>query len=220
MCPISNESGESSTPAVWICRVLPKRTADNNPFTCFNFLSCSHDLIFSLVNKFKYLLLLGFLNTLQSLLHYSISYLPKIEVESRFQHGRRSHDGRLRSNVHVSCICKYRTTISREILRLMLVQKPQPTPQAEQDPEKGSSPTPKVYGTFITRLRSKISDEKSQMIEQQGSQDNVWWAFGVSLLVVGTIAVYAFVIISALLWLITRTLRSICKIRGHSLHKP
>jgi hypothetical protein len=42
----------------------------------------------------------------------------------------------------------------------------------------------------------------------------------VSLLVVGTIAVYAFVIISALLWLITRTLRSICKIRGHSLHKP
>jgi hypothetical protein len=37
------------------------------------------------------------------------------------------------------------------------------------------------------------------MIEQQGSQDNVWWAFGVSLLVVGTIAVYAFVIISALL---------------------
>ncbi|KAN0089548.1 hypothetical protein V8E51_019808 [Hyaloscypha variabilis] len=76
---------------------------------------------------------------------------------------------------------------------------PQPTPQAEQDPEKGSSPTPKVYGTFITRLRSKINDEKSQMIEQQGSQDNVWWAFGVSLLVVGTIAVYAFVIISALL---------------------
>lgn len=29
--------------------------------------------------------------------------------------------------------------------------------------------------------------------------DNVWWALGVSLLVVGTIAVYAFVIVSAVL---------------------
>ncbi|KAE9365492.1 hypothetical protein N431DRAFT_473542 [Stipitochalara longipes BDJ] len=76
---------------------------------------------------------------------------------------------------------------------------PSPTPQAQQDVEKGPSPTSKVYGTFITKLRSKPDDEKSQMIEQQGSQDNVWWAFGVSLLVVGTIAVYAFVIISALL---------------------
>jgi hypothetical protein len=37
------------------------------------------------------------------------------------------------------------------------------------------------------------------MVEQQGAPDNVWWALGASLLVVGTIAIYAFVIISAIL---------------------
>ena len=72
-------------------------------------------------------------------------------------------------------------------------------PQVQQDIEKGPSPPPQVYGTFITKLSSSFMSEKSQMAEQQGPTDKVWWAFGVSLLVVGTIAVYAFVIISAIL---------------------
>jgi hypothetical protein len=37
------------------------------------------------------------------------------------------------------------------------------------------------------------------MVEQGGETDKVWWALGVSLLIVGTIAIYAFVIISAIM---------------------
>jgi hypothetical protein len=37
------------------------------------------------------------------------------------------------------------------------------------------------------------------MLEQRGDTDNVWWALGVSLLIVGTIAVYAFAIITAIM---------------------
>jgi hypothetical protein len=70
-------------------------------------------------------------------------------------------------------------------------------PRVEHDVEKGPSRSRKVYGTFITKLLSKSNDEKSQ--REQGAPDNVWWALGVSLLVVGTIAIYAFVIVSAIL---------------------
>jgi hypothetical protein len=41
--------------------------------------------------------------------------------------------------------------------------------------------------------------EKNQTAAQDGAADNVWWALGVSLLLVGTIVVYSFVIISAIL---------------------
>jgi uncharacterized membrane protein YidH (DUF202 family) len=47
-------------------------------------------------------------------------------------------------------------------------------------------------------LKSDPDNEKSQ-VEQRRLLDNVWWALGVSLMVVGTIAVYAFVIVSAAL---------------------
>jgi hypothetical protein len=48
--------------------------------------------------------------------------------------------------------------------------------------------------------KSKSRDEeKKLMVEQGGETDNVWRALGVSLLIVGTIAVYAFVIISAIM---------------------
>ena len=43
------------------------------------------------------------------------------------------------------------------------------------------------------------SDEKRPVVDQAGATDYVWWAFGVSLLVVGTIAIYAFVIVAAML---------------------
>ena len=43
------------------------------------------------------------------------------------------------------------------------------------------------------------SQEKAPVVDQAGATDYVWWAFGVSLLVVGTIAVYAFVIVAAML---------------------
>jgi hypothetical protein len=75
-------------------------------------------------------------------------------------------------------------------------------PQAQQDVEKTRSPSAHVYGTFFTfarRQKSSLDAEKSQMVEQRGQADNVLWAFAVSLLVVGTIAVYAFVIVSAIL---------------------
>jgi hypothetical protein len=77
-------------------------------------------------------------------------------------------------------------------------QPAQPQAQAQRDVEKGSLPTPQVYGTFATKYKSNF-DEKSQIVEQLGPMDIVWWALGVSLLVVGTIAVYAFVIVSAVL---------------------
>jgi hypothetical protein len=77
-------------------------------------------------------------------------------------------------------------------------QPAQPQAQAQRDVEKGSLLTPQVYGTFLTKSKSSF-DEKSQIVEQRGPMDNVWWALGVSLLVVGTIAVYAFVIVSAVL---------------------
>jgi hypothetical protein len=75
-------------------------------------------------------------------------------------------------------------------------------PQAQQDIEKASSPLSHVYGTFLTFARNPKSNsdaEKNQMVEPRGHTDNVWWAFGVSLLVAGTIAIYAFVIVSAIL---------------------
>jgi hypothetical protein len=85
---------------------------------------------------------------------------------------------------------------------LKLTQNP-PTkpaqPQAQRDVEKGSLPTPQVYGTFLTKSKSSFDDEKSQMVEQRKPTDNVWWALGVALLAVGTLAVYAFVIVSAIL---------------------
>jgi len=74
----------------------------------------------------------------------------------------------------------------------------QPQAQAQRDVEKGSLPTPQVYGTFLTKTKSSF-DEKSQVVEPRAAKDNVWWALGVALLAVGTLAVYAFVIVSAIL---------------------
>jgi uncharacterized membrane protein YidH (DUF202 family) len=75
-------------------------------------------------------------------------------------------------------------------------------PQAQQDVEKVPSPSPHAYGTFLAFARSSKSNsdaEKNQTVQPREPTDNVWWALGVSLLVVGTIAIYAFVIVSAIL---------------------
>ncbi len=76
---------------------------------------------------------------------------------------------------------------------------PQPAqPDAQRDVEKGSSPSQQVYGTFLTKSRSDFENEKGQG-EQRRLLDNVWWALGVSLMVVSVITIYAIVIVSAAL---------------------
>lgn len=70
----------------------------------------------------------------------------------------------------------------------------------EPDVEKANTsfpdpPVKHVYGTFETKMEEKTPMKP----EQRGDIMNIVWAFGVSLLAVGTIAVYAFIIVSAVL---------------------
>lgn len=82
------------------------------------------------------------------------------------------------------------------------MQPPLAQAQAQQENEKSLSSSSHVYGTFLTfvrKPRSILDVEKRSTIGQQTQKDNVLWALVVSLLVVGTIAVYAFVIVSAIM---------------------
>ncbi len=74
-------------------------------------------------------------------------------------------------------------------------------PQALQDVEKGSFASPsQVYGTFLEKSESNFDGEKSQVVVvKRRLLDNIWWALAASLMVVGTITVYAIVIASAAL---------------------